>query len=568
MLDIATATQPVVIRHSQVLLPLIVVLFLSNIRLSPAQTVLDSLGCTYLEELFDKISDPQLVTDYYFRALNDLRLPGEANRKRLERLSSDISSIISQKELRFFQGLQTATEKVAFFTQFWYVRDLTPATPVHERLIEHYTRLNHARQKFPAPAKPGYDARGDVYIRYGPPDEKVIDAVPRGSAPFETWAYYRFASPATFDFVRKGFAYWLATNIDDGIVFTNKPIAYLNELAERLRQRAGLSLEYNKLWLKVEEYRGMGAGTVSKNFVNIRRELQRSYNEFFVENTTTIANLPQTTSRVLDRWPDLPLDVQIALFRAPGKKHDLVVSYGFQLDDLLPTDADSEIVMYGTTAVRNAERAFLTGKTDTLAFAQHDLADSSQFVACSQFKLPEGGYFVAVDVKAPETQQRGLRDFTVSTGNYASGKLGLSVPILAKQVVPISERRPQPGYFIRGNLAIRPHPFTLLQRRDRVYLYFEIYNLQLDRDGETRFEVQYRVQSTGGKGLLSKLNPLGGKRRAVSVTDLRYGHVPDEQVFLQLGFGDLEEGDYVLHIRVTDLVAGVRKEKRMPLVLK
>ncbi len=135
--------------------------------------------------------------------------------------------------------------------KFWYIRDVMPATEANERLIEHYGRLNYARKKFPSLSSPGYDARGRIYIQYGPLDEEVVDTMPGGADPFETWAYYKFGAPVTFDFVRKGLTYRLALDVDEGIKFTKRPLACIETLYERVLRRASLSPAYSTVFMEL-----------------------------------------------------------------------------------------------------------------------------------------------------------------------------------------------------------------------------------------------------------------------------------------------------------------------------
>ncbi|NNE71130.1 MAG: GWxTD domain-containing protein, partial [Rhodothermales bacterium] len=57
---------------------------------------------------------------------------------------------------------------------WWRSQDPVPATRSNERLEEHLRRVGHALAEFPdrdAPA--GIDTRGEIYLRYGPPQEEI-----------------------------------------------------------------------------------------------------------------------------------------------------------------------------------------------------------------------------------------------------------------------------------------------------------------------------------------------------------------------------------------------------------
>lgn len=59
--------------------------------------------------------------------------------------------------------------------RFWLESDPTPDTPLNERLVEHWQRIVDARSRFVRNRRGPYgtDARGAVYVRYGPPDDEI-----------------------------------------------------------------------------------------------------------------------------------------------------------------------------------------------------------------------------------------------------------------------------------------------------------------------------------------------------------------------------------------------------------
>jgi GWxTD domain-containing protein len=115
-------------------------------------------------------------------------------------LDEDVVYIISDAERLAFMTLRTNEERDAFVEQFWARRDPTPGTPVNEFKDEHYRRIAYADSNFATRLTPGRGwntDRGQVYIKYGPPDEKESHAPgtytrPDGTTqPFasELWLY-------------------------------------------------------------------------------------------------------------------------------------------------------------------------------------------------------------------------------------------------------------------------------------------------------------------------------------------------------------------------------------------
>jgi GWxTD domain-containing protein len=114
----------------------------------------------------------------------------------------DVAYIISDEESQAFDRLSTNEERDTFIEQFWRRRDPTPDTEENEFKEEHYRRMAYVNERF-ASGIPGWKTdRGQIYIKYGPPDE--IESHPSGGTyqrspeegggntttfPFEKWRY-------------------------------------------------------------------------------------------------------------------------------------------------------------------------------------------------------------------------------------------------------------------------------------------------------------------------------------------------------------------------------------------
>ena len=83
----------------------------------------------------------------------------------------DIRVIASSDETREYEGA-SGVEREAFLKRFWNKRDTDLTTPVNERLIEHYRRVWYARSEYSKRVQP-WDARGEVYVRFGDPNHRA-----------------------------------------------------------------------------------------------------------------------------------------------------------------------------------------------------------------------------------------------------------------------------------------------------------------------------------------------------------------------------------------------------------
>lgn len=106
-------------------------------------------------------------------------------------------------------------EKVNFIIKFWRMNDLYPFTPENERLYEHLNRIKEAKKKYSTKmGNFGFDDRGKVYIRWGPPEESYAEDVTDQFILLrsddqtlwnnESWYYPSINEYLAFDFIDRG----------------------------------------------------------------------------------------------------------------------------------------------------------------------------------------------------------------------------------------------------------------------------------------------------------------------------------------------------------------------------
>jgi GWxTD domain-containing protein len=104
-------------------------------------------------------------------------------------LDEEVVYCISTDERRAFNRLTTDEERQQFITQFWLRRDPTPGTEENEFKEELYRRIAFTNDHFSA-AIPGWKTdRGEIYIKYGPPDGLDAHGATPTTYPYETWTY-------------------------------------------------------------------------------------------------------------------------------------------------------------------------------------------------------------------------------------------------------------------------------------------------------------------------------------------------------------------------------------------
>jgi GWxTD domain-containing protein len=103
-----------------------------------------------------------------------------------------IKPLLNQKEYNRWKeyirdGDQTGLHAIK---RFWGNLDPTTSTPVNERLLEHWERIQYVRAHFTKNESTVYpsDERGEVYVKYGLPDESRDGVFQFNSFQVEAWA--------------------------------------------------------------------------------------------------------------------------------------------------------------------------------------------------------------------------------------------------------------------------------------------------------------------------------------------------------------------------------------------
>lgn len=84
----------------------------------------------------------------------------------------------------------TPAEQEEMFKEFWKQRDPSPETEENELLQEYYYRIDRANQLFGSFREGWETDRGEVFIRFGPPNEVERHPYEFDQRPYEIWYYY------------------------------------------------------------------------------------------------------------------------------------------------------------------------------------------------------------------------------------------------------------------------------------------------------------------------------------------------------------------------------------------
>jgi len=90
----------------------------------------------------------------------------------------DISPVATEQDTAILRHLPPA-DQAAFVERFWQENDPDLTTPENEARLEYWSRVTQAYFLFFNPMRGGWDERGEVFVRYGPPAEMQYNPLGR-----------------------------------------------------------------------------------------------------------------------------------------------------------------------------------------------------------------------------------------------------------------------------------------------------------------------------------------------------------------------------------------------------
>jgi len=165
---------------------------------------------------------------------------------------------------------------------------------------------------------------------------------------------------------------------------------------------------------------------------------------------------------------------------------------------------------------------------------------------------PSGSFTLAAQVRDETSQRIGVYHKPVTLEDYSGEDLLVSDLKLATLIAPSGVQGP----FVRNGLNITPNPGRLYIRGNPVYVYCEIYNLSLDREKSTAYEIHYEISPLEGNE-----RPRWSARRqrnmqTVMMAFAGEGSSAEDREYTSLDTSGLPAGEYILTVRLTDLHAG------------
>jgi GWxTD domain-containing protein len=480
---------------------------------------------------------------------------------------SDLSLIAPPDVTRDIDDAPNRLDRNRLIRKFWTLQDPTPTTKVNERRIEHYRRVAHARANFSDGVDKlsllGWDRRGDLYIRFGPPDHRswsdflVFETDPRVAK-----VKNRINAMAHDALVEVLPPRDLLASLNGGIAAGTIDIRGIPTfpLPRRTTQFSdGVETGYKwACWI----YGSVGGG-FEVTFID---DIGKGFYEFASppagsRNPGLWAQMSPATvvGRIVNKNPSIynhdyggepiGLFVSSAGFRGDGRNTDFEVYVGIPAEYLEKNpDGTAEIqrdVSFYDEDWKPFHRSSTTLSPDLSTASSEDMIIDQIDQA-----LPPGDYYVAVQIR--DTQSQGIQIFKdqVTVRPFRSSSLQISDIEFAGSIAEAT--RPSP--FNKGNLFVLPLPTGRIDKSAQ--LYFEVYNLVRDDFGRTRYRIDYETEEEN-VGFIARVGQLLKRSPRETGATVSYEHAGtemDEPIHITLTLPDGAKTETIT-VRVTDLVA-------------
>ena len=505
-----------------------------------ADTSSDSRILPLAAQAHAALGDPERAValfQAYFHALPDSE----------RALYEDLSLVTFPAELENYTA-KSGEEKEEWRRDFWKKRDMALVSEGKAREAEHYRRVWHARTFFGEKVFP-WDRRGEVYIRYGEPEYRArsarVNAYPPSLAVQRIRDVHGQQIYGVYDTVSdlespKG---WTLP----GRVFSEEWIY--------TKVAGGLQLIFSDEW---RNGHWDFPSRVPGNNIRINARMMALHPAVVYRKAT------QKLPDFYDVPPGMaPLEFYYdsASFRGSDRHGAaLEVYFGIPLD----------LVESEETEGRDLSNVrMVAALTDATGEESHRLQTGLVFTAPRSEQVAHGTF-------APD-----LMRFEVAPGDYRlavqlvdriSGKWGvylqdLKVPDFVDSLAvsdlqlcwDISETT-QVGKFRKEDLWVVPMPSRSYRQDTNIHIYYELYNLQRDAFGRTRYRVSYSIQRDArlAKGVFGALSSLvrriisAGKEEVVVSYD-RTAADATEAIYIELDAGNFHPGFSRIRVSVTDL---------------
>jgi len=480
----------------------------------------------------------------------------------------NINLVLPDEEKQRYQE-----DPITYASRFWTSKDPRYLTPYNERKLEHYFRLTYADLLYGSPDLDlrGWDTqRGQILVRYGIPRSDVV-LVPNRDGVFSARQTLVGAIFATINGTDEQGNPTTELDVSGtesfGNVFSTASSAFEELNTYNIWEYGPFRFVFEDPF-RNGEYRmySPSASELSESIITWQ-------NDYEIRSKEIFRSVPERYDyEAPGRQIELPY--LVSAFKGQDGKTDLYVNYGIPINEYDRTQDMIEVTANTGTFLISNNRDILVERRRTIYGLQTSqimtFKDQNLWVDTQQMQSPPGQQEVSVEFETSSGHTVAVQRRKVTVPDFDTGMLGLSDIMLAYQVEDTPDGKPLgANEVVRNNLSIRPAPWTVYEATWPIYIYFEIYNLERNADGQTDYDVEIVLApKEKARGLRKLFNAILGGGKGVAVSYHGSETRPDEGLYQIIDASDQEAGLYTMVLRVRDNIAKKTVESEQDLFLE
>ncbi|MDA0378340.1 MAG: tetratricopeptide repeat protein [Bacteroidetes bacterium] len=457
-----------------------------------------------------------------------------------------IENILPEKELDAYRR-----DEAAYTSRFWTSKDPRYLTPYNERKMEHFARLTYADLLYGAPdvdLKGWNTERGQILVRYGVLQGDVVIIPRSGSGVMQ-------GAPD-----KRG-------NIEDptGDSGLAIQVGRFGSGWDMFEEANTYNIwDYGEFKFVFEDpFRNGEFRLYSPSAQDISDGAIAHVNDYIIKAQETIRETPERYAyEAPGRQIELPYAV--ASFKGENGNTDVYVNYAIPItNEFNPASEFINITANAGTFVVAENRDMLVERRRTIyglptsQIVRFD--ESNLWVDTEHMSTPPGHHEISVEFETVGGGTVAVQRREVDVHDYSGSALSMSDILLSYRIEESFDGRPVSGSdILRKGLSIQPAPWTVYGTDQPIYIYFEVYNLMLDAEGVSRYQVEAELtprQSGSGVGRAIR-NLFGGGGQGVSTGVPISVESTEDGQYLILDAENLESGLYTLRVTIQDQVSG------------
>ncbi|WP_341481480.1 GWxTD domain-containing protein [Salinibacter ruber] len=472
---------------------------------------------------------------------------------------------------------------------WWRTQDPVPSTRQNERLFEHLRRVAYARANYSQDGR--LDDRGKVYIRLGQPHRDVSIGMPNQETVSrvstrlrrnEFWTYPHIDQKAYYLFVEKDPEVFDLGGVTDLFPPDMMPgRKYLYEMETVLRELATFHGDYGlpsadvfdrASWSRDNQQYGLGPDPIDGPVRGFVRKIEDRIESVDQQNAERRRRrVPQVYSETSNEYPNLAVASRVSRYLTREGHTRLEMYWSVPADLLRNTDDmgagagrynDGYDVTFLTTLLRRGENH---GRQQTKS-TKHRIDDPfslrgvlppqsvSTIIRDSLFHVNcQWDQYIVSEATGDRTIAR--RHVTRYDTLTALDDDPATLEISDLKLLSVPEGRSATRIATVGI----PYPFSRVDTSQTLGIKFEIYHLQSDVDGRTRYTVDYTVhRQETEKGFFATLFGREDEKET-TVTTTHQGQDGRTTEYILLDSKNLfekESSTVTVTVKITDEVTG------------